>query len=138
MVRRGVIPELGSHALLPRVIGFAKAAELMLTGRQFLGAEAVELGIASRAVPAEQVLSVATAMARDIAVNVAPVSAALAKRLMWEGLNTPVDRMLALESSLLPKLASMPDSGEGVRAFFEKRVPQWQGRVSRDVPDVSL
>lgn len=138
MVRRGVIPELGSHALLPRVIGFAKAAELMLTGRQFLGAEAVELGIASRSVPAEQVLSVATDMARDIAVNVAPVSAALAKKLMWEGLNVSVDRMLALESSLLPTLASMPDSGEGVRAFFEKRTPQWRGRVSSDVPDVSL
>jgi hypothetical protein len=46
--------------------------------------------------------------------------------------------MLALESSLLPKLASMPDSGEGVRAFFEKRDPRWQGRVSRDVPNVSL
>ncbi|MBU3704247.1 MAG: crotonase, partial [Ilumatobacteraceae bacterium] len=138
MVRRGVIPELGSHALLPRVIGFAKAAELMLTGRQFLGAEAVELGIASRSVPAEQVLSVATDMARDIAVNVAPVSAALAKKLMWEGLNVSVDRMLAIESSLLPTLASMPDSGEGVRAFFEKRTPQWRGRVSSDVPDVSL
>lgn len=138
MVRRGVIPELGSHALLPRVIGFAKAAELMLTGRQFLGAEAVELGIASRSVPAEQVVQVATDMARDIAVNVAPVSAALAKKLMWEGLNVSVDRMLALESSLLPTLASMPDSGEGVRAFFEKRTPQWRGRVSSDVPDVSL
>ena len=138
MVRRGVIPELGSHALLPRVIGFAKAAELMLTGRQFLGAEAVERGIASRAVPADRVLAVATEMARDIVVNVAPVSAALAKRLMWEGLNVSVDRMLALESSLLPTLASMPDSGEGVRAFFERREPRWQGRVSTDVPDVSL
>lgn len=136
MVRRGVIPELGSHALLPRVVGFAKAAELMLTGRQFLGAEAVELGLASRAVPADQVLSVAMGIARDIAVNVAPVSAALAKKLMWEGLNTPIDTMLALESSLLPKLATMPDSGEGVRAFFEKREPRWQGRVSSDVPDV--
>ena len=138
MVRRGVIPELGSHALLPRVIGFAKAAELMLTGRQFLGGEAVELGIASRAVPADRVLAVATEMARDIVVNVAPVSAALAKKLMWEGLNVSVDRMLSLESSLLPTLASMPDSGEGVRAFFERREPRWQGRVSTDVPDVSL
>jgi len=136
MVRRGVIPELGSHALLPRVVGFAKAAELMLTGRQFLGTEAVELGLASRAVPADQVLSVAMGIARDIAVNVAPVSAALAKKLMWEGLNTPIDTMLALESSLLPRLAAMPDSGEGVRAFFEKREPRWQGRVSSDVPDV--
>lgn len=138
MVRRGVIPELGSHVLLPRVIGFAKAAELMLTGRQFLGAEAAELGLATRAVPADEVLAVAMEIARDIALNVAPVSAALTKKLMWEGLNAPVDKMLALESSLLPTLAAMPDSAEGVRAFFEKREPQWQGKVSRDLPDVSL
>ena len=138
MVRRGVIPELGSHVLLPRVIGFAKAAELMLTGRQFLGAEAAELGLATRAVPADEVLAVAMEIARDIALNVAPVSAALTKKLMWEGLTAPVDKMLALESSLLPTLAAMPDSAEGVRAFFEKREPQWQGKVSRDLPDVSL
>lgn len=138
MVRRGVIPELGSHALLPRVIGFANAAELMLTGRQFLGSEAVELGLAARAVPADQVLNEAMTIARDIAVNVAPVSAALTKKLMWEGLNTSVERMLALESSLLPGLAGSPDAGEGVRAFFEKRDPQWRGRVGRDVPDVNL
>jgi enoyl-CoA hydratase/carnithine racemase len=96
------------------------------------------LGLASRAVPAEEVFAVAMEMARDIAVNVAPVSAALAKKLMWDGLNTPVDTMLALESALLPALASMPDSAEGVRAFFEKREPRWQGRVSQDVPDVSF
>ncbi len=138
MVRRGVIPELGSHVLLPRVIGFAKAAELMLTGRQFLGSEAAELGIATRAVPSERVLEEAMVIARDIVTNVAPVSAALAKKLMWAGLNSSVDEMLALESSLLPGLAAMPDAGEGVRAFFEKRTPQWQGRVSADVPEVSL
>ena len=57
---------------------------------------------------------------------------------MWAGLNSSVDEMLALESSLLPGLAAMPDAGEGVRAFFEKRAPQWQGRVSTDVPEVSL
>ena len=138
MVRRGVIPELGSHVLLPRVIGFAKAAELMLTGRQFLGSEAAELGIATRAVPADRVLEEAMVIARDIVTNVAPVSAALAKKLMWAGLNSSVDEMLALESSLLPGLAAMPDAGEGVRAFFERRTPRWQGRVSADVPEVSL
>lgn len=138
MVRRGVIPELGSHVLLPRVIGFAKAAELMLTGRQFLGVEAAELGLATRAVPAERVVDEAMSIAREIATNVAPVSAALAKKLMWQGLNSSVDEMLALESSLLPGLSKMPDAGEGVRAFFEKRDPHWQGRVSTDVPDVVL
>jgi len=134
MVRRGILPELGSHVLLPRVIGFSRAADLMLTGRLIMGTEAAEMGLASRAVPADQVLNVAMEMARDIAVNVAPVSAALAKQLMWDGMNTTIDHMIETEGKLLPVLTKAPDSGEGVRAFFEKRAPQWGSRVSKDIP----
>jgi len=134
MVRRGILPELGSHVLLPRVIGFSRAADLLLTGRLIMGTEAAEMGLASRAVPADQVLAVATEMARDIAVNVSPVSAALAKQLMWDGMNTSVDHMIMTEGKLLPGLTAAPDSGEGVRAFFEKRAPKWRSRVSSDMP----
>ena len=73
-------------------------------------------------------------MARDIAVNVSPVSAALAKQLMWDGMNTSVDSMISTEGKLLPGLTAAPDSAEGVRAFFEKRVPLWRSRVSSDIP----
>jgi enoyl-CoA hydratase/carnithine racemase len=134
MVRRGILPELGSHVLLPRVIGFSRAEDLLLTGRLIMGTEAAEMGLASRAVPADQVLAVATEMARDIAVNVSPVSAALAKQLMWDGMNTSVDHMIMTEGKLLPGLTAAPDSGEGVRAFFEKRAPKWRSRVSSDMP----
>lgn len=134
MVRRGIVPELGSHVLLPRIIGFSRAADLMLTGRLIMGTEAAQMGLASRAVPADEVLNVALEMARDIAINVAPVSAALAKQLMWDGINTSLDQMIATEGKLLPILAAAPDSGEGVRAFFEKRTPQWKSRVSLDMP----
>ena len=136
MVRRGILPELGSHVLLPRVIGFSRAADLLLTGRLIMGTEAAEMGLASRAVPADQVLAVAMEMARDIAVNVSPVSAALAKQLMWDGMNTSVDHMIMTEGKLLPGLTAAPDSGEGVRAFFEKRAPKWRSRVSSDMPVV--
>ena len=132
MVRRGILPELGSHVILPRVLGFSKAAELLLTGRMLSGAEAAGMGLVSRAVPAGDVLPAAMEMARDIAVNTAPVSVALAKRLMWEGLNTGVDEMIATEGRIINKLASSPDSVEGVRAFFEKRTPQWSMKVSSD------
>ena len=136
MVRRGILPELGSHVLLPRVIGFSRAADLLLTGRLIMGTEAAEMGLASRAVPTDQVLAVATEMARDIALNVSPVSAALAKKLMWEGMNTSVDTMIMTEGKLLPGLTVAPDSAEGVRAFFEKRAPKWRSRVSSDMPDI--
>ena len=132
MVRRGILPELGSHALLPRVVGFSRAADLLLTGRMILGAEAAELGLVSRALPADQVLSAALEMARDIAVNVAPVSAAVAKQMMWQGINMSVDEMITAEGRLIPKMASLSDSVEGVRAFFEKRAPQWSLSVSAD------
>jgi len=134
MVRRGILPELGSHVILPRIIGFSRAAELLLTGRMLSGAEAAELGLVSRAVPAEQVLPAAMEIARDIAQNTAPVSVALAKRMMWEGLNAGVDEMIAAEGRIINRLASSPDSVEGVRAFFEKRTPQWSMSVNDDAP----
>ena len=134
MVRRGILPELGSHVILPRIIGFSRAAELLLTGRMLTGAEAAEFGLVSRAVPADQVLPAAMEIARDIARNTAPVSVALAKRMMWEGLNTGVDEMIASEGRIINKLAASPDSVEGVRAFFEKRDPQWSMSVNDDAP----
>jgi enoyl-CoA hydratase/carnithine racemase len=132
MVRRGILPELGSHALLPRVIGFSRASELLLTGRMILGAEAAALGVVSQSLPAEAVLPAALDMARDIAANVAPVSAAVAKRLMWEGVNMSIDAMIAAEGRLIPRMAAMSDSTEGVKAFFQKRTPEWTLSVSRD------
>jgi enoyl-CoA hydratase/carnithine racemase len=98
------------------------------------GAEAADLGLVSRAVPADQVLPVAMEIARDIAANTAPVSVALAKRMLWEGLNTGIDEMIAAEGRIINKLASSPDSVEGVRAFFEKRTPQWAMSVNDDAP----
>lgn len=133
MVRRGILPELGSHVILPRVLGFSKAAELLLTGRMLSGAEAADMGLVSRAVPQEQVVPVAMDIARDIAVNTAPVSVALAKRLMWEGLNSGVDEMIATEGRIINKLAGSADSAEGVKAFFEKRTPQWTMAVSQEL-----
>jgi enoyl-CoA hydratase/carnithine racemase len=49
-----------------------------------------------------------------------------------------IDEMIAAEGRLLPGLIKAPDSGEGVRAFFEKRTPKWQMQVSTDVPDLGL
>lgn len=138
MVRRGILPELGSHVLLPRVIGFSRAADLLLTGRIIMGTVAAEMGLASQALPTEEVLPAAMTIARDIAENVAPVSVALAKQLMWSGLTVGIDEMMSTEGQILPTLIKAPDSSEGVRAFFEKRTPNWQMRVSTDTPDFAL
>jgi enoyl-CoA hydratase/carnithine racemase len=134
-VRRGIIPELGSHAMLPRVMGFSRAADLLLSGRTFRGEEAAALGLASEALPAEEVVPRARAWARDVALNAAPVSVAIAKRLLWEGLTETPSQTMAKEKTLLSWVGKQPDAAEGVRAFLERRPPEWKLRPSADLPE---
>jgi enoyl-CoA hydratase/carnithine racemase len=134
-VRRGVIPELASHTIVPRVVGFSVAAELLLSGRQFSGAEAASLGIASRAVPAAEVVATARALATDIATNTAPVAVALSKRLLWQGMSQSVGETMRAENAVFGKVAAQDDAKEGVLSFFERRAPQWSGRPSSDLPE---
>lgn len=133
-VRRGALPELAAHAIVPRVAGFSVAAELMLSGRTFSGTEAAELGLASRAMPAADVLPAALALAADIAENTAPVSVALTKRLLWESMDRSVRETLTVEEPLFSAVTRLPDAREGIAAFIEKRAPKWSGRPSTDLP----
>ncbi len=133
-VRRGVLPDCMSHWTLAQLTTLGVAADILLTGRTFGGAEAVALGIANRALPADQVLGHAVELARDIAVNVAPMSAALCKRLLWDtAINNYSPRQVAaLETQLHQRVMGTPDAGEGVAAFLERRPPRFTARVSRD------
>lgn len=131
-VRRGVVPDCMSHWTLTQLTSLGVAAEVLLTGRTFTGAQAAELGIANRALPAEQVLGHALDMARDIAVNVAPMSAALCKRLLWDSVihgYTP-RQVAALETQLHHRVMGSADAREGVAAFVDKRPPQFSSRLS--------
>lgn len=132
--RRGVIPDAYAHWSVPRAIGLARAAELFLTGRLFSGEEAVQLGLASRALPADEVVPAALEMARDIAINVAPLSAALSKRLLWESRSLTREEVGRKETALHHVVMGRADALEGVMAFIERRVPRWQLAVSKDWP----
>jgi enoyl-CoA hydratase/carnithine racemase len=124
--RRGIIPEANSLWIVPRLIGASRAMELLLTGRLFTGAEALEMGLASRAVERDQVLPVAMELAQDMAENVAPLSAAVTKRLLYRFLGEP-DRAAAqeLEARAFWWMGQQSDCAEGVTAFLEKRPPNW-------------
>ena len=134
-VRRGVLPDAHSHWTVPRAIGFARTAELFLTGRTFTGAEAVAMGLVSRALPAPGVLDAALAIARDIATNTAPLSVALSKRLLWESRSLTRDEVGAKETDYHHLTMGQPDAVEGVMAFIERRPPAWRLAVPRDWPD---
>jgi len=88
----------------------------------------------TKALPTADVLPAAVALATDIAVNAAPVSVAVAKRLLWEAMDKSVAEVSAMENRLFRTVTSLPDAREGIAAFVEKRIPVWAGRVSTDTP----
>jgi enoyl-CoA hydratase/carnithine racemase len=133
-VRRGVIPDCMAHWTLARLTNLGAAAEVLLTGRTFSGEEAVGWGIANRALPAAEVLDRAMEIARDIATNVAPMSAALSKRLLWDtAINGYTPRQVAsLETHLHHRVMGTDDAREGVKAYLERRAPRFGARLSAD------
>jgi enoyl-CoA hydratase/carnithine racemase len=134
-VRRGILPDAMSHWTLPRLVGVAKAADILLTGRTFDGTEAVELGIASGVFANDEVLPRALEVAHDIAVNTAPVSVALSKRLLWESFAMTSEQMNQAESDLHVHLMGKTDAREGVNSYLERREPQWSLSVNKDYPE---
>lgn len=133
-VRRGVLPDCMAHWTLAHLTTLGVAADILLTGRSFDAAEAVALGIANKALPAGRVLDHAMEVARDIAVNVAPMSAALTKRLLWDtAINNYTPRQVAaLETQLHHRVLGTVDAREGVAAFLERRAPHFTARLSRE------
>jgi len=134
-VRRGMMPDSYSHWTLPRIVGMERAAYLLLTGCKVSGKEAVELGIASRSLPADQVLPAALEIARDIAINTAPLSVAVTKRLLWESMTLTRDEVGRRETELHHHLMGRADAIEGVMAWLERRTPEWKLSVTNDWPD---
>ena len=131
--RRGFLPEGNSLWLLSRQVGASVAMELLLTGRLFSGREAAEMKLVSRALPREEVLPAAQEIARDIAVNTAPASTAITKRLFYSQLECS-DRLAARAEELdyVRWAMEQPDFREGMSEFREKRTPQWTG--ANDLP----
>ena len=125
--KRGVVPESGGTWFLPRMLGWEKAAELIFTGRTLSAEESVEWGLASRVVPAADLMTEARALAEEIAGN-APLAVQASKRMMRMGMNeTFADHVHHVYLQLLPLMGS-DDMKEGMMAFLEKRKPDFQGR----------
>ena len=133
-VRRGVLGDAGSHWTVRQFSSLAAAADVLLTGRTFLGVEAKELGLVSRVVSGDEVLSTARAIADEIATHCSPVSMAMSKRLLWADLD--LDETIDRESAYHRVVMGDEDAIEGPRAWSERRSPQWRRTVSDAWPDV--
>jgi enoyl-CoA hydratase/carnithine racemase len=135
--RRGIIPEACSSWFLPRVVGISRAMEWVSTGRVFSAAEALEAGLVRSVHPPGELLGVARELAREIAENTAPVSVALARRLMWTmlGAEHPMIAHRADSRGMLARGQSA-DAVEGITSFLEKRPARFPDRVSDALPEI--
>jgi enoyl-CoA hydratase/carnithine racemase len=135
--RRGIIPEACSSWFLPRVVGISRAMEWVSTGRVFSAAEALDAGLVRSVHPAGELLGAARELAREIAENTAPVSVALARRLMWTMLGAE-HPMLAHRADSRGMLArgQSADAVEGITSFLEKRPARFPDRVSNGLPEI--
>ena len=126
-VKRGLMPDGGGTFSLPRLVGVAKALELMFTGDLVDGEEALRLGLVSRLLPSSEAEAATWAFAKKIAAG-PPLVHAHIKRAVYAGLEAGFDAALEYEVRGQMQLLKSQDFFEGVSAFFQKREPQFKGQ----------
>jgi enoyl-CoA hydratase/carnithine racemase len=126
-VRMGLIPGDGGCYYLPRIVGVARALDLIWSGRLFDAEEALRVGYVSEVVPADELMAHTREYALKLAKGPA-VAIQLAKRLVYRSLDVGVDQALEMAQGAMTIAQNTEDAREGPRAFMEKREPQFKGR----------
>ncbi len=126
-IRLGLMPGAGGTQRLTRAIGKSRAMEMVLTGRPVTAQEAWAAGLVSRVVPPEVCLDEARRLAREIAGQ-APLAVRLAKEAVLQAFETSLESGLLFERRCFHSLFSTQDTREGMRAFLDKRRPEFTGR----------
>jgi enoyl-CoA hydratase/carnithine racemase len=125
--KMGIIPGGGGTARLPRIIPRRLAAEMLFTGKRITAQEAYRIGLVNKVVPPEHLMEEAQKMARTICES-APLAVRYAKELMMRGTGLSVEEALRLEDDVESTLMASEDFSEALKAFAEKRKPDFKGR----------
>ncbi|MDQ7028948.1 MAG: enoyl-CoA hydratase-related protein [Ardenticatenia bacterium] len=126
-VRVGLVPDSGSTWMLPRLIGMARATELMLTGRRISAQEALDWGLINKVVPDNALMEEVNTLAGELAKAPTKVIGYI-KRALDFAATRPLDEALEYEADMQELAGRTEDHLEGLRAFLEKRPPTYRGR----------
>ncbi|RJR18548.1 MAG: enoyl-CoA hydratase/isomerase family protein, partial [Desulfobacteraceae bacterium] len=126
-VRLGIIPGTGGTQRLPRIIGKARAAEMLLTGEAVSSRDALEMGIVNRVVPDGETVRAAEELARRIMAN-APIAVEMTKDALEVGMDLPLEHAVQYSQKNCVMCFSTDDMKEGMAAFLEKRPARFKGK----------
>jgi 2-(1,2-epoxy-1,2-dihydrophenyl)acetyl-CoA isomerase len=120
-------PDGSSTYFVPRLVGMRRAMELMLTNRRLSAVEALEWGLITQVVPADQLMETATALAHKLAAG-GTLAFGAVKRMLHESLSGTLETQMEMEARSIAAMSHTHDGQEGITAFFEKRRPEFLGR----------
>ncbi|HLZ68638.1 MAG TPA: enoyl-CoA hydratase-related protein [Dehalococcoidia bacterium] len=123
--QRGLVAEHGTSWILPRLIGPARALDVLWSGRRFDGREALQLGVANAALPRERLVDAAQGYIRSLAATCSPASLMQMKRQVYRHLMLPLGEAMEETQALIDESVTLPDFNEGLSSFAERRAPRF-------------
>ena len=126
-ITSGLIPSDGGTQLLPRIVGRGKATEMILTAEAIGATQAYEIGLVNKVVPSKELMSTVMEMAHTMSLR-APIALRHAKEAVHKGLELTLEQGLRLEADLYFLLQTTEDRIEGIKAFQERKIPQFKGK----------
>ena len=134
--KRGIVPEAASSWFLPRLIGIDNALKLCYSGKVINANEAKEIKLISEVTSGESLISRALELSEEFTAKTSSISIALTRQMMWRmlGADHPMEAH-KIDSRAVYELGKSGEASEGIKSFFEKRPPNFPGKLTEDLPD---